>query len=199
MSSDPSALWGTWWAQKNQWKSVWLQHPHHWGQPAAHSKVKPCYTYSALVYRDKRTCLVILNTPQPENAHLDCAEEGYITLSSMSLSVCCLLLHLHVQWLGSVSYLHLRLHLSYFLQTEFSARGTGWSHCTSHHFPCVGHSSSSTSFLLAGCVHQGCSLNTADAVLGGSAVFCPPHPPAPLPSSNATLLGKHFEPITACL
>lgn len=179
---------------ENRWKRVWLQHQHHWGQPAAHSKVKLCFIYTALVNRDRRTCLVVLNTPQPGNSHLAHAEVGYITLSSTSLDVCCFSLHPRVQWLGPVSYLHLRLHLSCFLHTEFSARREGWSHCTSHPLLWVGHSASSTSFLLAGCVHQGCSLHTADVVLGGSAALSPPPSPR-----DATLLEKDFEPITAHL
>lgn len=60
---------------------------------------------------------------------------------------------------------------------KFSARRKGWSHCTSHSLPCVGHSFSSTSCLLAGCVHQGCSLHTENVASGGSAVLSPALPP----------------------
>lgn len=60
---------------------------------------------------------------------------------------------------------------------KFSARRKGWSHCTSHSLPCVGHSFSSTSCFLAGCVHQECSLHTADVASGGSAALSPALPP----------------------
>lgn len=96
----------------NQCKGGWLQQEHPWAQPAAHSKVKLYYIYTALVHRHTRTCLVIHDTPQPENSHLAHTEEGSITLSSISLNVCWFLLHLHLLGLGPGSYLYLRLLLS---------------------------------------------------------------------------------------
>lgn len=74
---------------ENQCSSIWLQHQHHWGQPEVYGKVKLRYMHIALVYKDKRTCLVIHNTPLPRNLRLARAEEGYMTLSSISLDVSC--------------------------------------------------------------------------------------------------------------
>lgn len=100
---------------ENQCKSIWVLQHHHWVQPAVHRKVRLYYIYPALVYRDKRTCLVIHDTPQPPNSHLAHAEKSYITLSpGASMPVVFYSIFMFSNW-AHVSCLYWRLHLSYFL------------------------------------------------------------------------------------